>query len=57
MIPGSRMDSLSGMALADGPLSTSSHGGGAGGNGWYMPGQSQSSYVSFFFVFYEADER
>ena len=48
------------MAHAGSPLSTSSNGGGAGGNGWYMPGQSQSSYVSFlfvFFVFHEANER
>ena len=58
VILGSRMGSLSGMAHAGRPLSTSSNEGGAG-NGWYMPGQSQSSYVSFFFIFVfrEADER
>ena len=40
VIPGSRMGSLS----AGSPLSSSSDGGGsAGGNGWYMDGQSQSS--------------
>ncbi|EDR06948.1 uncharacterized protein LACBIDRAFT_299352 [Laccaria bicolor S238N-H82] len=49
VIPGSRMGSLSGMAHAGSPLSTSSNGGGAGGagagagNGWYLAGQSQSS--------------
>ena len=46
VIPGSRMGSLSGMAHAGTPSSTSSNGG--RGNGWYMPGQSQSLYVSFF---------
>ena len=43
VIPGSRMGSLSGMVHAGSPLRTSSNGGGAEGNGWYMPGQSQSS--------------
>ena len=39
VIPGSRMGSLSGMAHAGSPLSTSYNGGG-GGNGWYIPWQS-----------------
>ena len=51
VIPGSRMSSLSGMVHAGSPLSTSSNGGGGGGNGWFMPGKSQSLYVSFFSCF------
>ena len=56
VILGSSMGSLSGMAHAGSPLSPSSNEGGGAGNGWYMPGQSQSSYVAFFFMFHEADE-
>ena len=56
------MGSLSGMTHTGSLLSTSFNGGEGGGrgNGCFMPGQSQSSYVSFFslfFVFREADER
>ena len=40
---------MSGMVHAGRPLSTSSNGGGGRGNGWFMPGQSRSSYVSFLF--------
>ena len=38
VISGGRMGSLSGVAHAGSPLSTSYNGG--GGNGWYIPGQS-----------------
>ena len=61
VIPGSNMGSLSGMAHAGSPLSTSFNGGGGGGHGWFMLGQSQGSYVPFFppisSCFVKADER
>jgi hypothetical protein len=49
VIPTNRMSSsLRGMAHAGSRLSVSSNGGKGGGNGWFMVGQSQSLYVSFF---------
>ena len=58
VIPGSNMGSLSSMAHAGSPLSTSSNGGGGGRDGWFMLGQNQSSYLPFFppflFVFRES---